>query len=158
MYFLTKYDKLFLVINMKKYLMIIGGVAALLALVLIIVLSNNDINDKFIDLSFNELQAKIENGDTFPLYIGSARCAICVEFQPTLKGVIRNNDFTMYHIDLDTFSMEESAELSNMFNITGTPTILFIVDGDEPSVINRIVGKVSEEDLVASLKEQGYIK
>ena len=139
---------------MKKILLIISF--GVLGLILTTGCSNN--NDRFIQLTFPELQEKLQAEESFPLYIGSARCSACVEFQPTLKRVIRNHDFIVYHIDLDKFSDNESEELVNMFNISGTPSLLYIVDGEESSTLNRVIGNVPEQDLINSLKNNGYIE
>ena len=117
--------------------------------------TNND--DRFIELSFEELQVKVDNNESFPLYVGSTRCSACAQFQPVLKRVIRNHDFTMYHVNLDNFSESEQKEFISMFDINATPSIIYIINGSETSVLTRLIGNVPEADLIRSLTDNGYI-
>ena len=114
-------------------------------------------NDRFVLITFDDLQEKLEAEESFPLYVGSARCSACAEFQPTLKRVVRNHDFVMYHVDLDTFNEEEQSQFINLFNISATPSLIYIIDGEETSTLNRVVGNVTEAELINSLKSSGYI-
>ena len=47
--------------------------------------------------------------------------------------------------------------VKNVANISGTPTTIFIENGEEKSTLNRLVGNVAEYKLVDKLKTMGYI-
>ena len=53
---------------------------------------------------------------------------------------------------------EESAELKKHFSFSGTPTTVFVIDGDEKTAATRINGDVSEEKIISKLKSNGFIK
>jgi len=140
--------------NMKKILF------SLVCLIFVLSFTTgcNQNNDRFIEITFAELSEKLEQELSFPLYIGSARCRACTEFQPVLKRVIRNHDFTVYHIDLTTLNEEEQNGFNNLFNINATPSLIYVVNGSEMSTLNRVIGNVSQEELINSLRDNGYIE
>ena len=43
-------------------------------------------------------------------------------------------------------------------NISGTPTVCFITNGEEETTLNRISGEVSLETTIERFKSNGYIK
>ena len=134
-----------------------------LCLIILIVLaviltgcSNN--KGKIIDISLDEFKEKINNKETFALYIGNDNCSHCNSYMPKLKKVINDYSITLYHIDNSKLTEEESGELSTYVNISGTPTIAFINNGEEESTLYRIVGDVSTEVTISKFKSNGYIK
>jgi len=105
---------------------------------------------------FNNL---IEKQESFILYIGSASCSNCTEFSPKFENVIKENNISdTYYIDLDEFSDDEKKSLNKVVNITGTPTVVFITDGEEESSFNRINGNVNKDKIITRLKANDYIK
>ena len=48
--------------------------------------------------------------------------------------------------------------LKKIFNFDGTPTTVFVIDGEEKTAANRIVGEASEEKITKKLKSNGFIK
>ena len=45
-----------------------------------------------------------------------------------------------------------------LYNITGTPTVIFIEKGEEPSISRRIIGARDEDFIITKLGIAGYIK
>ena len=48
--------------------------------------------------------------------------------------------------------------LADIANISGTPTTVFIENGEETTVLNRIVGSASRKTVIDRLKTMKYIK
>lgn len=127
--------------------------------VLIILLTGCSSSDNHIkEISLEKFEEKMANKESFALYIGNENCSHCVAYMPTLKSVLKENDITIYHLDNSKLSEKEYAEFKTYINITGTPTVVFITEGDEETTLNRIVGEISKEDTIERFKTNGYIK
>ena len=124
-----------------------------------IILAGCSSNDKYIkEISLDEFKEKIANKESFALYVGNENCSHCVSYLPTLKSVLKEYNITIYHLDNSKLSDKEYAEFKTYINISGTPTIAFITDGEEETTLNRIVGETSKEDTIERFKTNGYIK
>ena len=110
-----------------------------------------------VDISLDEFKEKMANKETFALYIGNEGCTHCVSYLPTLESVLDEYDITIYHLDNSKLSDKEYAEFKTYINISGTPTVAFITDGEEETTLNRIVGEQSKEDTIERFKTNGYI-
>ena len=131
-----------------------------LVITLCVLLSSGCTNKKerIIDISLDEFKEKIDNKETFAVYIGNEGCSHCVSYMPTLKEVLNDYNITIYHIDNSKLSEEESGEFSTYINISGTPTIAFVTNGEEETTLYRIVGSISREATINKFKANGYIK
>ena len=111
------------------------------------------------EINYKEFNNLIKERESFILYIGSATCSNCIEFEPKFEGVIEENNISnTYYIDLDEFSNEDKKSFNKVVNITVTPTVVFITNGEEESGFNRINGNVSKEKIITRLKSNDYIK
>lgn len=111
------------------------------------------------EINYKEFYTLIKNKQTFILYIGSTSCHNCVEFSPKLKVVIKENNIkNVKYIDLDKLSEKEKNGLNKIINVSGTPTVVFVTNGEEKSMTNRINGNVSKEKIISRLKSNEYIK
>lgn len=116
--------------------------------------SSNNIKE----ISFNEFNKKIENKETFVLYVGNKGCHNCVNYEPKLKEVLKEYKITIYKLDNSKLSENEFNKLDEKFSVSGTPTIMFINEGEEETTLNRIVGDTSKEKTIEKFKVNGYIK
>ena len=148
----------------KKVLIGIGIVIILLAVGLLvyagIVLNNNRLKEEkyFKELTISELQEKIDNKESFILVISQTTCSHCAEYKPRIKKVLAKYEVTGYYIEKDLLNEEETTQLNNIANISGTPATIFITDGEEKSSSTRISGARSTDVIVSRLKAMGYIK
>ena len=102
-------------------------------------------------ITYNEYEEKVENGDAFIVIIERAGCGYCVQYMPIVEDVANEKKIPIYYIDTDTLSSDEYTELSTTNNYLkrndwGTPTTLFML-GDR--VLDSIGGYV-EKDAVLS--------
>ncbi|MGN1267928.1 MAG: thioredoxin family protein [Candidatus Aphodocola sp.] len=138
---------------MKRFLKII-----MILFIFTLILSGCSKEEHIKEISLDEFKEKIANKESFALYVGNENCSHCVSYLPTLKSVLKDYNITIYHLDNSKLSDKEYAEFKTYINISGTPTIVFITDGEEETTLNRIVGETSKEDTIERFKTNGYIK
>ena len=102
-------------------------------------------------ITYNDYEEKVENGDAFIVIIERAGCSYCVQYMPIVEEVANEKKIPIYYIDTDTLSQDEYTELSTTNNYLkrndwGTPTTLFML-GER--VLDSIGGYV-EKDAVLS--------
>lgn len=140
--------------SMKKILK-----SLLIVFIVFVMLTGCSSNDKHIvDISLEDFKKKVANKESFALYVGNENCSHCVSYMPTLKSVLKEYNITIYHLDNSKLSEKEYADFKTYINISGTPTIAFITDGEEETTLNRIVGEASKESTIDRFKTNGYIK
>lgn len=110
------------------------------------------------EINLDEFKEKIANKDTFALYIGNEGCTHCISYRPILEKVLDDYDITIYQLDNSKLTDEEYNEFRTYINISGTPTIVFITEGEEETTLNRINGEVSRDATIERFKSNGYIK
>lgn len=138
---------------MKRFLRIIMGL-----FIFTIILSGCSKEEHIKEISLDEFKEKIANKETFAIYIGNKGCSHCVSYRPILEKVLEDYDITIYHIDNSKLDNKEYAEFRTYINISGTPTVAFITDGEEETTLNRITGEVSRDATIERFKSNGYIK
>lgn len=127
-------------------------------IVAIMVISGCSKEEHIKEISLDEFKEKIANKETFAVYVGNKGCSHCVSYRPVLEKVLEDYDITIYHIDNSKLDNKEYAEFRTYINISGTPTVAFITDGEEETTLNRIVGEVSRQTTIDRFKSNGYIK
>lgn len=110
------------------------------------------------EITFDEFKEKIANKETFAVYVGNDNCSHCISYRPILEKVLDDYNITIYHVDNSKLDNKEYAEFRTYINISGTPTVAFITDGEEETTLNRITGEVSREATIERFKSNGYIK
>jgi predicted bacteriocin transport accessory protein len=120
--------------------------------------SNKKEESKYLqELKITELEEKIAKKESFILVISQTTCSHCAEYKPRLQKILAKNKVVGYFIEKDILSDEEVSRLNNIANISGTPTTVFIVNGEETSTATRIVGAKSTDAIISRLKAMGYI-
>jgi len=109
-------------------------------------------------ITYSELEKKLENKESFILEIVQDGCHNCESFSPKFEKVLNEYNIQAFSINLSNITEEENEKLNNLYNITGTPAVIFIEKGDEPSILRRIVGDSEEDKIISKLKTAGYIK
>lgn len=145
---------------MKKKILIISIILIILASIggFLYYKKNNDNKEYLKLIEFAELQEKINNQDTFILVLTRTDCVHCSEYKPILKNILKEYNITAYQVEIDLLSSEEKGQLKDIANISGTPTTIFIENGKENGLYNRIVGTSTTSKIKERLKKMGYIK
>lgn len=129
----------------------------LLAILGIVLLIGCGSKNKYTELSFNDLQLKLGNKDSFVLVIGSSTCSACAKYEETMESVIKNEKVEIFYLDLNDLSDEEYSKIYSKYVIQSTPTTIFIKEGLEGSTYDRIIGAAGYSDIVDNLKKHGVI-
>ena len=110
------------------------------------------------EISYSELEKKLENKETFILEVAQDGCHNCEEFNPKFNKILLSYNLTAYTINKTNLTEEENNKLTNLYNVTGTPTVIFINKGEEISIQRRIIGNVEKDKVISKLKTAGFIK
>ena len=113
--------------------------------------------DNLKSLSYSAFQKKIESKETFIVEVMSDDCTACKNFEPKIEEVVKEYNITVYQLNIHTMSDEDYQKFASDFSITGTPTTMFITNGEEQSVAHRIDGNVSKDKIISKMKAMGYI-
>ena len=133
-------------------------ITKILLVVIGIILLTGCGKDSLQEISYNELEKALNNKETFILEIAQDGCHNCEEFNPIFKKVLKKYNLTAKQINLTKLSEEENTKIENLYNITGTPTVIFIEKGEEPSISRRIIGAKDKNFIITKLGIAGYIK
>ena len=110
------------------------------------------------EISYKDLEKSLENKESFILEIVQDGCSNCEEFTPKFEKVLSKYNIKVKQINLTKLTEEDNTKLTNLYNASGTPTVIFITEGKEESISRRIVGNVNEDKIISKLKTAGYIK
>ncbi len=117
-----------------------------------------DINKHLVELTYKEFQKKLDNKDSFLLVVTRTDCSHCEAFKPKLKEILKDKDIIGYELATDKLSKDDANSFKKDYNISGTPTTIFIKKGEEPTVSNRLVGDVASSKIIERLDSLDYIK
>ncbi len=141
---------------MKKFRWLIILAIIIIALVAVIFIFSNDESKYIHEISFSEVVNKIENKDDFILYIKQNGCEHCRAFTPNFVSVLSDNNLEAYALNLSDISEEDNESYEEMFDIDGTPTVLFFDDGNESLI--RISGEQTKANIKSKLEATKFIK
>ena len=143
----------------KTYLIILIILLILLfvSLGVLYIRKKEEENTLVYEINMQQLEEKINNKDTFILVMTQTGCVHCQRYLPTIKKVSREYGVTFYVLNRAKLSKEEYNRLNDIANISGTPTTIFIVDGEEKTTLNRLTGSIEKSRLVEKLISEGYI-
>lgn len=130
----------------------------ILAIIVAFILCGCNKKSNIKEISFDEFKNKMENKESFVLYVGNENCSHCEAYKPILESVLEEYGIFIYHIDNSKLTDKESSEFTRYLSISGTPTVTFITNGEEESTLNRIVGEKTKEATIEKFKINGYIK
>ena len=145
--------------NTKKKLIILGSICLVL-LVGAFIADNIIANYYFSKIGYKEIIEKIEDKEDLILLISQTTCSHCENYKPKLKDVAKKYKLHVYYIDVDLLDEDEYDELNSYlsFASSGTPITIFLKDGNESTVANRIKGDSSKDKIVKKLKSNGFIE
>ena len=143
----------------KTYLIILIILSILLfvSLGILYIRKKEEENTLVYEINMQQLEDKINNKDTFILVMTQTGCVHCQSYLPTIKKVSREYGVTFYVLNRAKLSKEEYNRLNDIANISGTPSTIFIVDGEEKTTLNRLTGSIEKSRLVEKLISEGYI-
>lgn len=132
----------------------------LVAMCILFLVTTGCVNNKlegYTKISYAEFTQKKENGDTFPLVIGSKTCSACATYEVVMKQFIESNQVEIFYIDLSDVSEDEYDNLRTEISFTGTPTTVFYKGGILTSYYNRLDGVEDIDAIKKYLEKNDYI-
>lgn len=139
---------------MKKVIIILISICTLF--LLITGCGTNKLNS-YIEISYTEFVEKKQNGDTFPLVIGSSTCSACATYKVVMEKFIEDNQVEVFYIDLSNVSEEEYNKLKTEISFNSTPTTVAYKDGKLTSFYNRLNGAEDIDGVKKYMKKNNYI-
>ena len=109
------------------------------------------------EIKYDKMMEKVENKDSFILMLSQTECSHCKAFKPRLAKVAKEFNIKVYYLETDLLDETTYDELKKTFNFSGTPTTIFIVEGEEKSAATRINGEASRDKIISKLKSNGFI-
>ncbi len=109
------------------------------------------------EIDYQTYTKMIDNKEDFVLVIAATSCSACAIFKETLNDVVSDKQVKIYEIDVEKMSEEDYKKFHSVYNYSGTPTTIFIKDGKETSIYDRI-NNVSYDELVEKLSKMGFLK
>lgn len=101
----------------------------------------------YTDVSISEYNTKIEEKESFIMYVYSTSCTACQTFKPVLNNVIDNQEVEVLGFDVNN-SQNRNIPFLKEKNLKETPTLVIYEKGEEQS---RKVGYLSEKELITFL-------
>ena len=132
-------------------------------LVLFVLLSLTACNKKFskgevVTAYADEVLEKLENKESFIVYVGYDDYQSCKEFKPILNQLIENYDITIYYLPTDDKQTEDQLneiQYNYFYRMYWTPTTYIVEDGEVLAIKEQLI---EYEELVEWLKEYGKIE
>ena len=140
------------------------GVAIIICMIIgfILILGTDGTNDNvgsLIKVDYNRIKEMVDNKETFALVVSQSTCSHCATYKPKIMQITKDYGFDVYYIDYDKESDDTIDKFLEEFKLSGaTPMTLFIKDGRETSVLNRIEGDLNEEKVIEKFKKMGFIE
>ena len=148
-------------VGMKKKNIIITIIILIIITTIFFILINNNQNNnkRLIELTYDEIIEKTNNKDDFILVFTHSTCSHCVTYKPKLKEIANDYNIYVYYINLDSDTIKDRNKFLKEFNLSGaTPITIFIKDGKEVSLLNRLEGDLPTKKVVERFKKMGFIK
>ena len=128
----------------------------LLVFILTIVITGCNSNN-LENVKYSDVEKLIKEKKSFILLVSQTGCSHCIEYAPTFKKVLEDNNLTACELNITNESKNSYNKFVKKFNFEGTPTTMFFIKGKEV-FSSRIVGATSQSSLTKTLKRLDYIK
>ena len=100
----------------KKYKWLIAFIAVIIALIVVAIVFSEDEGKYIKDISLNEVVDKIDNKDSFILYIKQTDCEHCKAFTPKFISVLNDNNIEAYSLNLTNLSDNDKEAYNDFVN------------------------------------------
>ena len=140
----------------EKYRLIIIVVLAILAFVLLSILTENS---RKTESDLNKFKDNFANDEYAVTVIGLTYCGHCHNFSPIIRGISKEYNLPLYWFDIDDLSEEDSDYLYKMFEPYGySGSSPYIAVSNKGKVIDNHTGELDKETTLNFLKNAGAIK
>ena len=147
---------------MKKNKILFSIIIILFILIIgVLILNKKETSSKgqLLKTNYKEIKEKTENKDNFTLIVSRSNCSHCISYKPKIQSIAKEYNINIYYIDFDNETEENIEKLFKEFDLDGsTPITLFIKNGKETSILNRLEGDVDKDQVINRLKKLEFIK
>ena len=150
------YFQVSLMKKQKKKIIIIAAICLVLLIGAFIadrLLSNSNLKE----IKYEAMMEKVKKKESFIVLFSQTQCTHCQDFKPKLASVAKEYNIIIYYLETDKLSTDDYKQLKKDFSFSGTPTTIFVQNGEEKTAATRINGDVSREKIISKLKSNGYI-
>ena len=139
---------------MKKLLL------CLMTLFVVLTISGCKKEEKTYEYNYTatEVVEKIENDETFVVYLGTTTCSHCQAYGKLVPDYNKKYDLEIGHVvldEVDKTDREGYDALMSILPIEYTPTTYFIIAGE---MAGSVVGALDEEEIVDELIKYGFLE
>ena len=137
--------------------------AIIIVIICLVILIGAFIGDRIlsksnlVEIKYDKMMEKVNNKDSFIVLFSQTTCTHCAAFKPKLEKVANEFNIKIYYLETDLLDKDTYDELKKSFSFSGTPTTVFIINGEEKTAATRINGDVSREKIINKLKSNGFI-
>ncbi len=108
------------------------------------------------ELSVQDVITKLENDETFIVYLGTTNCSACATFAPIAEKMNENYGTQIYHVELDLEKDEAlKSSLLEAMPVTYTPSINIVINGE---IVDNYEGVLEYMDLKEFISEYGFVE
>lgn len=140
----------------SKNIVIILLFLAIIVGVIIYTTLINKKNGQVIELTYAEYNEKINNNESFVLFMWQTGCSHCETFEPKLKKAVSEKGLEIYSINLENLNETEYAKLKNKTFVNGTPTTIYIEKGVTQTT--KLIGDKDTKAIIDFFKNYDLIK
>lgn len=80
-------------------------------------------------VTLTEFEKKVLDKENMTILISSSTCLYCMQFEPTVEEVLKEQEKTIYVIEINSMKEDEIERFREYYPFTITPTIFTIKDG-----------------------------
>ena len=141
--------------NQKKIFVV--AIICFILLILLLIINFHEKKSYFEEIKYKKVIEKIDNKESFVLVLSQTTCSHCMDYKPKVASVANEYKLTIYYLETNLLNDKEKKEFNKYITYNGTPTTIFIKNGEEKTVANRIDGSVEEQKIIDKLKSNGFI-
>ena len=141
----------------KKVIVIVSAIVVLVGGVFLYSsLTGNKSKGSLTVISAEECEKKIEQKETFIVFVGKSTCDHCKEYEQNLKEFMKENGLHMFKVVADS-KENSSGTFEKLYttyfpDLVTVPVTYYIVDG---VVVDESVGKRNESQIILWIKRLG---
>ena len=143
----------------KENKIFIFAIILLIAIIAILIINyiNTPKKGELLQITYSEIEEKIEEEESFVLIISQSTCSHCATYKPKVKVIAEDYGLDIFYMDIDL--EDEKDKILDELHLSGaTPTTLFFQNGKEKSMLNRLEGDLSSKTVIQKLQELGFIE
>ena len=143
----------------KNLIMISSILLIIIVASLLIISILNPQKGNLISLNYKEITDKVKKKESFILIVSRSTCSHCAEYKPKIESIAKKYNIDIYYTDYDLDTKDNQEKFLDEYKLDGsTPITIFIKDGKQTNLFDRIEGDVSKETAIEKFKKLGFIK